>query len=120
MLEKMDIGGQSTVNCDFTICIIRCDCVSCRINTWQIVYPSYKGCIRIPDPVLQYKFIEVRLRYINIPRAPWNLRELPRFSCQLQASSARASHFLDAETCEFPSLTLSMAMPCMVPVISLL
>ena len=41
-----------------------------------------------------------------IPRAPWNLREFQRFSCQLQVSSARASHFFDAETCEFPSLSM--------------
>ena len=34
-------------------------------------------------PVLQYQFIKVRLRYINVPRAPWNLREFTRFSCQL-------------------------------------
>ena len=31
------------------------------------------------------------------------------FSCQLQVSAARVSHFLDAETCEFsqvPSLSM--------------
>ena len=27
-------------------------------------------------------------------------------SCQLQVGSARASHFVDAETCEFPSLSM--------------
>ena len=34
------------------------------------------------------------------------LREFTSFSCQLQVSSARASLFLDAETCEFPSLSM--------------
>ena len=28
-------------------------------------------------------------------------------SCQLQVGSARASHFVDAETCEFPSLSMT-------------
>ena len=39
---------------------------------------------------------------------PWTamLREFTRFSCQLQVSYARASHFLDAETCEFPSQSM--------------
>ena len=32
------------------------------------------------------------------------LARIPTF--QLQVSSARASHFLDAETCEFPSLSV--------------
>ena len=27
-------------------------------------------------------------------------------SCQLQVGSVRASHFVDAETCEFPSLSM--------------
>ena len=63
--ETMDIGGQSAVNRDFTVCTLYYPlCVSRRIDTWQIVYPS------------------------------------------LQVSSARASHFLDAETCEFPSLSM--------------
>ena len=35
-----DIGGQSADNRDFTVYIIRC--VSRRIDTWQIVYLSYK------------------------------------------------------------------------------
>ena len=29
-------------------------------------------------------------------------------SCQIQVGSARASHFVDAETCEFTSLSVSM------------
>ena len=32
--------------------------------------------------------------------------ELARIHSQLQVSSARASHFLDAETSEFPSLSM--------------
>ena len=32
----------------------------------------------------------------------WTLMD----SCQLQVGSARASHFVDAETCEFPSLSM--------------
>ena len=27
-------------------------------------------------------------------------------SCQMQVGTARASHFVDAETCEFPSLSM--------------
>ena len=27
-------------------------------------------------------------------------------NCQLQVGSARASHFVDAENCEFPSLSM--------------
>ena len=44
---------------------------------------------------LKYKFIKVRLMYIkfNVPRTPMD-------SCQLQVGSARASHFLDAVTCD--------------------
>ena len=38
-------------------------CVSCRIDNWQIVYLAY----RIRVPVLQYKLIKVRLRYIDVP-----------------------------------------------------
>ena len=33
----------------------------------------------------------------------WNLA---RIHSQLQGNSARASHFFDAETCEFPSLSM--------------
>ena len=32
--------------------------------------------------------------------------ELARIHSQLQGSSARPNHFLDAETCEFPSLSM--------------
>ena len=32
--------------------------------------------------------------------------ELARIHSQLQGSSARPSHVLDAETCEFPSLSM--------------
>ena len=49
---------------------------------------------------------EVMLLYILLTGTHdqrWNLREFTIFSCQLQVSSARASHFLNAETCEFPS-----------------
>ena len=38
-------------------------CVSRRIDTWQILY--YR--IRIPVTVLQYQFIKVRIKYINVP-----------------------------------------------------
>ena len=65
-------------------------CVSRRIDTWQIVYLSSKD----PCPT------------ISIPRATWTAMELARIHCQLQGSSDRASHFLDAETCEFPSLSM--------------
>ena len=37
--------------------------------------------------------------------SPWTLMD----SCQLQVGSARASHFVDAETCEFPSLSMTQA-----------
>ena len=43
------------------------------------------------------------------PTLAWTAMELARIHSQLQCSSARASHFLDAETCEFPS-------PFMLPV----
>ena len=51
--------------------------------------------------------------YINVPWSPmgqrWNLRKFTSFSCQLQVSAARVSHFLDAETCEFSQFSsLSM------------
>ena len=36
----------------------------------------------------------------------WAAMELARIHSQLQGSSARPSHFLDAETCEFPSLSM--------------
>ena len=73
---------------------------------WLIVYFIY----RIRIPVLQYRkiFRKVRLRYINVPRAPWNLREFTRFSCQLQVSSARVSHFWDPET-QWISITVHAA-----------
>ena len=34
------------------------------------------------------------------------MREFTGFSCQFQVSSARASHFLNAETCEFCSSSI--------------
>ena len=89
----------SVDNRDFTVCFIRCVYRAELILGREFTY-------RIRIPVLQYQFIKVRLRYINVTRAPWNLREFTRFSCQLQVSSARASYFLDAETCEFPSLSM--------------
>ena len=76
-------------------------CVSHRIDTWQIVYLSSKD----PCPTISINKIEIE-RYINIPRATWTAMELARIHCQLQGSSARASHFLDAETCELPSLSM--------------
>ena len=51
-------------------------------------------------------FIKVRLMYLNVTRAAWTAMELARIHSQLQGSSARPSHFLDAETCEFPSLSM--------------
>ena len=57
-----------------------------------------KSCIR--TPVLKYQFIKVRLRYLNVTRAAWTAMKLARIHSQLQGSSARPSHFLDAETCE--------------------
>ena len=75
-------------------------CVSRRVDTWHIVYLSYK------DPCLIYQFIKVRLRYLNVTRAAWTAMELTRIHSQLQGSSARPSQFLDAETCEFPSLSM--------------
>ena len=47
---------------------------------------------------LKYQFIKVRLRYLNVTRAAWTAMELERVRSQLQGSSARPSHFLDAET----------------------
>ena len=70
-----------------SVCIIRC-------------------AYRIRIPVLKYQFIKVWLRYLNVTRAAWTLMELARIHSQLQGSSARPSHFLDAETCEFPSLSM--------------
>ena len=43
------------------------------------------------------QLIKVRLRYINVPMDAHG---------QLPVGSARASHFVDAETCEFPSLSM--------------
>ena len=48
--------------------------------------------------VLQYQFIKVRIKYINVPMDAHG---------QLPVDSARASHFVDAETCEFPSLSMT-------------
>ena len=75
-------------------------CVSRRVDTWHMF--TY----RIRTPVLKYQFIKVRLRYLNVTRAAWTAMELARIHSQLQGSSARPSHFLDAETCEFPSLSM--------------
>ena len=47
---------------------------------------------------MKYHFIKVRLRYLNVTRAAWTAMELARIHSQLQGSSARPSHFLDAET----------------------
>ena len=96
--ETVDIGGQSADNRDFTVCIIRCVYRAELILGREFTLKSYKDLCRI------ISIHKVRLRYINVPRIPWNLCEFTRFSCQLQVSSARASHFLDVETCEFPSL----------------
>ena len=76
---------------DFTVCIIRCvyraELILGRLFTY-----------RIRIPVLQYyQFIKVRLRYINVRMDAHG---------QLPVGSARASHFVDAETCEFPSLSV--------------
>ena len=79
-------------------------CVSRRVDTWHIVYLSYN----LSTPVLKYQLIKVRLRYLNVTRAAWTAMELARIHSQLQGSSARPSHFLDAETCEFPSLSMMM------------
>ena len=54
----------------------------------------------------------------------WTAMELARihtsFSCQLQVSSARVSHFLDAETCEFCAQVPSLSMGVHGTLISLL
>ena len=80
--------GQSAVNRDFTVCIIRC------VYRAELILGRW-FTHRIRIPVLQYKFIKVRLRYINVPRATWTAMELARIHSQLQVSSARASqsHF---------------------------
>ena len=76
-------------------------CVSRRVDTWHIVYLSYK------DPTgPKISVHKVRLRYINVTRAAWTAMELAQIHSQLHGSSARPSHFLDAETCEFPSLSM--------------
>ena len=72
-------------------------CVSRRVDTWHIVYLSYKPITRIP--VLKYQFIKVRLRYLNVTRAAWTAMELARIHSQLQGSSARPSHFLNFHRC---------------------
>ena len=41
--------------------------------------------------------------------------ELARIHSQLQGSSAKASHFLDVETCEFPSLSM---LPVLISLLS--
>ena len=66
-------------------------CVSRRVDTWHIVYQSYK------DPCPK---ISVHGQHGQ----RWNLREFT--ASELQGSSARPSHFLDAETGEFPSLSM--------------
>ena len=87
---KLIRRDKLSASCDFTVCIIRCVYRAELLLGRQFTY-------RIP--VLQYQFIKVRLRYINVPRTPMD-------SGQLQVGSARASHFWDAETCEFPSLSI--------------
>ena len=57
--------GQSVANPDFTVCIIRCVHVSRRIDTWQIVYLSYKE----PCPTISIH----KKRYIHVP---WTAMEL--------------------------------------------
>ena len=75
------------------VCIIRCvyraELILGRLFTYRI---------RIPD--LKYQFIKVRLRYINVHMDGHG---------QLSVGSARVSHFVDAETCEFPSLSDSIS-----------
>ena len=43
---------------------------------------------------------------VNRYMSSWTAMELARIHSQLQGSSARPSHFLYAETCEFPSLSM--------------
>ena len=70
--------------------------VSRRVDTWHIVYLSYKD----PCPKISVHKSEIKVR------AAWTVMELARIHSQLQGSSARPSHFLDAQTCEFPSLSM--------------
>ena len=51
--EAVDIGGQSADNRDFTIDLYYPLCVSRRIDTWQIVYLSYKD----PCPTISISII---------------------------------------------------------------
>ena len=72
-----------------------------RVDTWHIVYLSYKD----PCPKISVHKSEIKLRYLNVTRAAGTAMELARIHSQLQGSSARPSHFLDAQTCEFPKNT---------------
>ena len=74
-------------------------CVSRRVDTWPIVYLSYKD----PCPKISVHKSEIKVPFT---RAAWTAMELARIHSQLQGSSARPCHFLDAETCEFPSLSM--------------
>ena len=79
-------------------------CVSRRVDTWHIVYLSYKPIIRIP--VLKYQFIKVRLRYLNVTRAAWTAMEIHKF--QHPKSGLAKRNYL-ATGCEFaqvPSLSM--------------
>ena len=96
----MDFSQKRWTFVTFRLYLIYPLCESRRVDTWQIVYLSYK------DPCPKISFIKVRLRYLNVTQAAWTAMELAIIHSQLQGNSARPSHFLDAETCEFPSLSM--------------
>ena len=47
-------------------------CVSCRIDTWQIVYLLYEDACPI------YQFIKMRFMYINVPWTSMDLAAQPQ------------------------------------------
>ena len=90
--------GDLTRNDPNPLCVLR------RIYSWQIVYLSSKEACPT---------ISIHKSEIKVPQCPMdahgqrgNLRKFTSFSCQLQVNAARASHFLDPETCEFCTFAL--------------
>ena len=84
-------------------------CVSHRIDTWQIVYLSYK------DPCPKHQFNKVILRYINVPWTPMDndgtCAKFTSLSIQHGLYPSGTNLQLAAETCELaqvPSLSMSV------------
>ena len=57
-MEFLRNGGQSGPSRDFTVCIIRCVYRAVLIDTWQIVYLSYKD----PCPTISIHKSEIKVQ----------------------------------------------------------